>query len=760
MFGRKPAVDGSAGPSGSNNSTTPPVKKGLGGFFGTTRSPATSHSNSIGKPSTPTRPELKDDDLSGMFTRASTLLENITRRVGSGRNADAKTATDDDSRQFMRVNEVKRLTTRIRSGVEKLMDSSERAAWEQQLQFLDTETASAVDAVLLAASPTPERNAESKSNECKTPSELNKSETNGGGDMFAGLNVTPTPSMTKPATQLQSPTTQNANPVPWNDRASSQTVLSTPPDGLNLFSGLDVSPSPLVKIAPTTLNTPGLKTQELSTGISLAPPPPPLDVGMFTESTAGETIRDEAPLGIQTSPEKVDDVQNETAENSPLRRPRVRVGYAREPEEGTVGPSKAEVEAKFQAEVQARAEAEGNAKAEADAKARELQARADAVARAEAEATAAALEAQAEAAKKEAELTEKRQEALVVKRWQAAVTIQSHHRGRQGRLMLSKMQAAMAHSAATAAGDALGRAKHQSKAATRIQATYRARAARAEVAKMHSNTKAAAAAAAAAEAEVRAAKSAELAAAAAEEAALAEADEHRAQERAALTIQANLQGRTARLEVTKRKVAEVTARDAGKHADAEEAQAREAAAVRIQAAHRGKVARANLIKRKVTLVEARDDADGAVEKSLNKHKLARETFVNHSNIVNGISSEEEDGTGDTGDNTTGDETIPRTNVSETSPMDDACAMTCAVATTSMQVCLDKFRGVFGTKEDVKSLADHLETVSRNASAAAVEARRCAGEELGTQEVTNIPVNIPSTNTADPLAAASFNLMSF
>jgi AMMECR1 domain-containing protein len=93
-------------------------------------------------------------------------------------------------------------------------------------------------------------------------------------------------------------------------------------------------------------------------------------------------------------------------------------------------------------------------------------------------------------------------------------------------------------------------------------------------------------------------------------------------------------------------------------------------------------------------------------------------------------------------------------------MDDACAMTCAVATTSMQVCLDKFRGVFGTKEDVKSLADHLETVSRNASAAAVEARRCAGEELGTQEVTNIPVNIPSTNTADPLAAASFNLMSF
>ena len=56
--------------------------------------------------------------MPGMFTRATTLLENVQRRVSasSGAQGAKGTADDADNARHVRVNEVKRLTTRIRVG--------------------------------------------------------------------------------------------------------------------------------------------------------------------------------------------------------------------------------------------------------------------------------------------------------------------------------------------------------------------------------------------------------------------------------------------------------------------------------------------------------------------------------------------------------------------------------------------------------------------------------------------------------------------
>ena len=111
--------------------------------------------------------------MPGMFTRATTLLENIQRRVSASSGAQGANGTADDAdnaRQFMRVNEVKRLTTRIRTGVATLADAGEKGAWEAQLVLLESETATAVEAVLSAASPAPaETRRPERRNEQTTP---------------------------------------------------------------------------------------------------------------------------------------------------------------------------------------------------------------------------------------------------------------------------------------------------------------------------------------------------------------------------------------------------------------------------------------------------------------------------------------------------------------------------------------------------------------------------------------------------------------
>ena len=602
MFGRKPA-EGAGGGSSANAQSTPPAKKGFAaGLFGTSATPRSAPGASKPAPRTP-QAELRDDDLPGMFTRATTLLENIQRRVSASSGARGASGTPDDAdnaRQFMRVNEVKRLTTRMRAGVATLADAGEKGAWEAQLAFLESETATAVEAVLTAASPAPAV--------VRPPETRNETTTREAGDMFTGLDVSPAPPpppttttttpspgiraspgmppppSPKPASAVVSP---SPKPVPAPESASASVALGG--GGLGLFSGLDVSPAPR-PASPETRASPGTPPPPppppASPGISLEPPPPPLDASAF--STPATTVPSEAPAA--TAPAETERGANDTAapvsfpseEKGPSRRrPRVRVGYARDDD--------ARETAEIAASLDPTPEKGGDGSRPVSTP--EAESAEAAAARAESD---AARDAEAE----RRENLETKQKADVVRKWKAAVVIQSHYRGRRTRAAVSKMLAAMAAATAAAAKEDLERAARASRAATRIQAAHRARSARAEVQKMRSAAQAAAAAVLAAEAEIRAAEAAEAAAAAEQEAAAAEAAEHRAREAAASQIQAALRGRFARLEVSRRRVAAAAARDAAARAAFEEQRAREAAATRIQSASRAKAARAEFERRR------------------------------------------------------------------------------------------------------------------------------------------------------------------
>ena len=92
------------------------------------------------------------------MARAQELLDETMRRSELG----ARTA-DDASRQFVRVNEAKRLVERIRAAPPSVEDDGERAAWEAQIYILDEEVAAAVEAVARAATPTEPRTTRERS---------------------------------------------------------------------------------------------------------------------------------------------------------------------------------------------------------------------------------------------------------------------------------------------------------------------------------------------------------------------------------------------------------------------------------------------------------------------------------------------------------------------------------------------------------------------------------------------------------------------
>lgn len=353
MFGRKPA-DGVGGGSSANAQSTPPARKGFAaGLFGTSATPRSAPGASKPAPRTP-QADLRDDDLPGMFTRATTLLENVQRRVSASSGAQgAKGSADDadNARQFMRVNEVKRLTTRIRAGVVTLADAGEKGAWEAQLSFLESETATAVEAVLSVASPAP---AETRPSERRNETTTGEAKTN----MFAGLNVSPAP----PTTTTTQSRMRSASPSPVSPSPKSavtgvpSTSAATPApaptaslalgggDG-GLFSGLDVSPAPR-PASPGTRTSTGTRTSSgtpppppqppASPGISIEPPPPPLDASAF--STPATTVpssptTETEPTNYSYAPTgsaaERDGTGSAAPSPGPKRRPRVRVGYAR-----------------------------------------------------------------------------------------------------------------------------------------------------------------------------------------------------------------------------------------------------------------------------------------------------------------------------------------------------------------------------------------------------------------------------------------------
>ena len=770
MFGRKPA-DGVGGGSSANAQSTPPARKGFAaGLFGTSATPRSAPGASKPAPRTP-QADLRDDDLPGMFTRATTLLENVQRRVSASSGAQgAKGSADDadNARQFMRVNEVKRLTTRIRAGVVTLADAGEKGAWEAQLSFLESETATAVEAVLSVASPAP---AETRPSERRNETTTGEAKTN----MFAGLNVSPAPPTTTTQSRMQSASPSPVSPSPKSavtgvPSTSAATPAPAPTASLalgggdgGLFSGLDVSPAPR-PVSPGTRTSTGTRTSSgtpppppqppASPGISIEPPPPPLDASAFstpaTTVPSSPTTETEPPAAPTGSAAERDGTGSAAPSPGPKRRPRVRVGYARNDdaarglgvEQPTI-PAGGNDGSGARAETRARPDVDDAKALEADPLEREMS-----------------------------------QKAEVVRKWKAAVVIQSRYRGRRGRAAVSKMLAAMAAATAAQAQADLERAAAASRAATRIQAAHRARAARAEVQKMRSAAKAAAAAKVAAEAEIRAAEAAEAAAAAEEEAAEAEAAEHRVREAAASRIQAALRGRTARFEVSRRRVAAAAARAAAAQAEVEEQRARDAAATRIQSARRARAARVEFEKRRnaarladsLTRDESIFDAADA-----NKGKAASINAVADRSLAESMEGRntERRMSGDDGDDvpaslkkTTDEEDAGTSEAAAEAGTDDetgsvldmAATLGVAAAAAAATEFLEHTRVPLKGADAVETLANTLDRAAAALSHAAREARRCVGaaEPEPAAEARGATPPNPGGAAAPP----SFDLMSF
>ena len=118
--------------------------------------------------SSPRPSDIADDDLPAILNRAEDLLEKTRKRCELG----ARTP-EEEGRQFLRVNEVKRLLGRARSAAAKLPppdddDDDASAAWRARLVVLDAELASAVEAVVGGASPAPTPRAEAPRAEAST----------------------------------------------------------------------------------------------------------------------------------------------------------------------------------------------------------------------------------------------------------------------------------------------------------------------------------------------------------------------------------------------------------------------------------------------------------------------------------------------------------------------------------------------------------------------------------------------------------------
>ena len=228
LFGGKKPRDGAGASSPASGRAR--ASPGVGANPGTAASP---NRHRFGPTSPPPRAspgrEIADGDMPALMALAQELLDETRRRSELG----ARTA-DDASRQFVRVNEAKRLVERIRAALPSVEDDGERAAWEAQIYILDEEVAAAVEAVASTATPTEPRTTRERSptanqhhpanpgpRAAPNPERRPAPRTNGGrpggdpprapnepsplasaanaGDMFAGLSVaTPTPAFEPP----------------------------------------------------------------------------------------------------------------------------------------------------------------------------------------------------------------------------------------------------------------------------------------------------------------------------------------------------------------------------------------------------------------------------------------------------------------------------------------------------------------------------------------------------------------------------------
>ena len=228
---------------------------------------------------------------------------------------------EDESRQFLRLNMIKRLMARLRDGLETPgnLDAGEKLAWAAQLEFLEEEVAAAVEKVTGMAHerdpPTPKHGTQNTAVSAPNSAPANESL----GAMFAGMDVGGT-------TPGMGPTA-----VPGNVLTPSPLPSGGMTTG-DLFSGLDLTPGAAEATLPVR-SSPG--------GVA--------GLGMLDESLFGGALVAEVPPAPEPSVEKtttndasaptpeVNNTSTEPPGGKQRRRGKVRVGYARDDDDGGGG---------------------------------------------------------------------------------------------------------------------------------------------------------------------------------------------------------------------------------------------------------------------------------------------------------------------------------------------------------------------------------------------------------------------------------------
>jgi len=207
------------------------------------------------------------------------------------------TQPEDESRQFLRLNMIKRLVARLRAGLDEpaVLDAGERLAWAAQIEFLEEDVDRAVERVTGMAHerdpPTPKRDAadarKDRQPRAEDPQRL--------GGMFAGLDVGGTP-------------------------AGASSSFSGGADSGDLFSGLDLTPPP----PPPPPPPPAAAVHPLAAGGVAG-------LGALDEAMFGGGGESPASAAAAPPPSSatIDPPQSAVGGKN-RRRGKVRVGYARD----------------------------------------------------------------------------------------------------------------------------------------------------------------------------------------------------------------------------------------------------------------------------------------------------------------------------------------------------------------------------------------------------------------------------------------------
>ena len=227
---------------------------------------------------------------------------------------------EDESRQFLRLNMIKRLMARLRDGLETPgnLDAGEKLAWAAQLEFLEEEVAAAVEKVTGMAHerdpPTPKHGTQNTAVSAPNSAPANESL----GAMFAGMDVGGT-------TPQMGPTAVPGNVL---------TPSPLPSGGAgDLFSGLDLTPGAAeatasVRLSPGGVAGLGMLDESLFGGALVAEVPPAPEPSVEEKTTTNDAS---AP-----TPE-VNNTSTEPPGGKQRRRGKVRVGYARDDDGGGGG---------------------------------------------------------------------------------------------------------------------------------------------------------------------------------------------------------------------------------------------------------------------------------------------------------------------------------------------------------------------------------------------------------------------------------------